>query len=913
MEMDATKADVSREAPPGPGPHVELARGKIIDRYVVLGRLGAGGMGVVYSAYDPELDRKVALKFVRAGRASGSGSSGEARTRMVREAQALARLNHGNVVAVYDVGSHDEDVWLAMELVEGQTLGAWCAQGSHGWREVLDVLISAGHGLAAAHAAGIVHRDFKPDNVMVGSDGRVRVMDLGLALWSGDGTRAKLDLHDLPVSDTDVRPELAALAMRVTQKGAVIGTPFYMAPEQFQGKDVGAAADVFAYCVTAWEALHGERPYAGDTFIDLLANVLAGKPRPAPRGKRVPAWVRRVLERGLLRNPADRWPSMPALLAALSHDPRRARRRGLALAAAVVGMAAIGYGVATIQGGAAMTCRGAAEELATVWNPQRQADVEQAVRATGVEYADGALTVTVEYLNTFADQWVAAHTESCEAYQRGALSAPLFDRRMACLRQRRVELDATAGVLAQTTRATVAQVIETASGLPAVAHCADDERLLASVPPPDDPAVARKVEQARETLARLQAMERSGLFTQALAEVLPLIPEAERLGYAPLLIEEHLLAGTLSMHALDHENAKRYFDAAISEGIPARFDEPVAEALAKRMFVMSQIGQSREALEQMPIVRAFVERVGSPPVLAALFHNCLGVVYSDLGDFRQAIEENQATIDLLTEHAPDNYLRWASVNNLTIGLQHANRSDEAEKLLGETLEVLEKKHIVCHPHIEVMRMEHAAIRIWKGQMDEGFAQTERALACWGSEYPGYSIFGLLGMGAASLVRGDSDARSYLRRAEVFLQDPRGRTYDVNVEFLRAAVEIHEGRLDEAQLVLSALSMRQDLLPEPFRFPVETQLGVVAHRRHDDALALEHFERAMSHSHGRIGHDDRGLYSYYRARTMHALGHPLADVRAEAQRAVDEYDAAGVIYAGRAAEIRAWLAQLPAGD
>ncbi len=157
--MDATTAASDRQTTPA-----EFARGAIIDRYVVLGRLGAGGMGVVYVAYDPELDRKVALKLVRAGR-SPTGSSGEARTRMIREAQALAKLNHANVVTVHDVGTIGDEVWLAMELVEGLTLGAWCAQAIRPWREVLDVLIHAGRGLAAAHQASLVHRDFRPDNV----------------------------------------------------------------------------------------------------------------------------------------------------------------------------------------------------------------------------------------------------------------------------------------------------------------------------------------------------------------------------------------------------------------------------------------------------------------------------------------------------------------------------------------------------------------------------------------------------------------------------------------------------------------------------------------------------------------------------------------------------------------------------
>src|SRR5215468_7612378 len=259
------------------------ARGVSIGRFIVLGPLGMGGMGMVLSAYDPQLDRKVALKLLRTDRGA---LSEEGRARLVREAQAMARLNHPNVVAVYEVVFGEVTGYLVMELVEGTTLRAWLAKNQPRWEQIVDLHIAAGAGLAAAHRAGLVHHDFKPDNVLVDGEGRPRVSDFGLA---GAG-----------------RP------------GA--GTQAYMAPEQLGGGTVDARADQYAFCVTLWEALHGERPVAGAA---------------PPSSRKAPRWVDRALTRGLRAAPEERWPSMDDLLRVL----RRGRRSGARLAglAAAVG------------------------------------------------------------------------------------------------------------------------------------------------------------------------------------------------------------------------------------------------------------------------------------------------------------------------------------------------------------------------------------------------------------------------------------------------------------------------------------------------------------------------------------------------------------------------------------------------
>ena len=321
------------------GPTSVLDRGDVIDRYVVLTLLGQGAMGVVYAAYDPELDRKVALKLLSPQAEGGLGSAG--RTLLLREAQALARLAHPNVVAIHDVGTHGEQVWIAMEFVAGQTLDAWASERPRRWPDVLKILTDVSHGVAAAHAVGLVHRDLKPDNVMVDSTGRVRVMDFGLA--HGRAAEVPETCATLE-SDAFRRPEASALSLVLTQSGAVNGTPAYMAPEQWSGDEASVATDQFGWSVMAWELLFGERPFAGTTMSELGAAVVAGRRRPPPRGRAAPGWLRRMIERGLAGDPSRRWPSMAALIAALERGQTRARRRmvtallvGTAMAGAVLG------------------------------------------------------------------------------------------------------------------------------------------------------------------------------------------------------------------------------------------------------------------------------------------------------------------------------------------------------------------------------------------------------------------------------------------------------------------------------------------------------------------------------------------------------------------------------------------------
>jgi len=296
-----------------PPPRRPTTSGDRVGRYLVLSALGAGGMGVVFAAWDPQLGRKIALKLLRS---SAAMSTRDARSRLRREAQAIAQLSHPNVVSIYDVGAtEDGALYIAMEFVEGDTLTSWLRSYPRTWREILDVFRQAARGLIAAHGVGLLHRDFKPDNVLVGGDGRVRVTDFGLA-------RSVL----LPEEVSQVKPMgVTALDVALTATGTVLGTPRYMPPEQLTGPDLDARSDQFSFCVALYEALYGRHPLPGGTSVAMLDH--GERALAPPAASKVPPAIGRAVLRGLERDRARRFPSMAALIDDLEIRPRRSPLR----------------------------------------------------------------------------------------------------------------------------------------------------------------------------------------------------------------------------------------------------------------------------------------------------------------------------------------------------------------------------------------------------------------------------------------------------------------------------------------------------------------------------------------------------------------------------------------------------------
>jgi len=313
-----------------------LRPGSRIGRYVVRNKLGRGGMGIVYGAYDPLLGRRVALKLVR-HREAHEAIEVHVDERLRREAQALAQLAHPNVVSLYDLGASEHGDYLALELVPGIDLEQWLHKRRRGWRAILDVFLLAGRGLAAAHVAGLIHRDFKPTNVIVGPDGHVTVVDFGLA------RSAELDETPLLCRETPSEDHAPLLSTRLTGTNLIVGTRGYMAPEQLLGLTVGPRADQFAFCVALFEALYGLRPYPGKNAVETATSFARGTLVEPDDRRGVPLGLHRALLRGLSIEPDDRFPTMEALLDTLRQALPASRGRWL-LAAALVATSLLSAG-----------------------------------------------------------------------------------------------------------------------------------------------------------------------------------------------------------------------------------------------------------------------------------------------------------------------------------------------------------------------------------------------------------------------------------------------------------------------------------------------------------------------------------------------------------------------------------------
>ncbi len=405
-----------------------------IGRYIVGKRLGSGGMGVVYQARDPELQREVAIKMLYRGAPA---------ERLRREAQALARLAHPNVVAVYDVGEHETQTFIAMALVDGETLRRWLAIERSG-REIIRVLCAAARGIEAAHAARLVHRDLKPDNVFVARDGSSLVGDFGLARDRSPGDSITgMRVGDIPIGDAEtlVSGDLRG-GVDLTETGTVLGTPAYMAPEQAAGAAT-ERSDQFSFCVMAYEALYGCRPFAGTNLDELCTAAERGDVRAPRRDPGVGPAVERALRRGLSANPAERFPTMTALRLAIEPRPRRwpvvaGGITALAAASAITWIATRPAAAPDPE----VTCGSTRSAFVDTWNPGRRASWIATLQGAG-KSKDAALELAAR-LDRFADGWTTLRHDTCVAQATGTLADDRAAQRVACLETRRAQFEATA-------------------------------------------------------------------------------------------------------------------------------------------------------------------------------------------------------------------------------------------------------------------------------------------------------------------------------------------------------------------------------------------------------------------------------------------------------------------------------------
>ncbi len=680
-----------------------LRRGDSIGRYTVLEHLGSGAMGIVYAAYDSALDRKVALKLLHARPGHEEGS--RRAQRLLREAQALAQLTHPNVVTVHDVGTADGRVFLAMEHVQGQTLTRWLEGTAtpRTWGQVLGVMLAAGRGLAAAHAKGLVHRDFKPDNVMIGDDERVRVMDFGLAR-AGDSESAEASGGDLDELDAlsrgGRRSGELAVAIQITRTGAVLGTPAYMAPEQHLGRAIDARSDQFAYCVTLHEALYGARPFAGESLAALGMAVTRGIVREPPPGRAVPKWLRRVVLRGLSTAPEARFASMEELLRALEHEPRRRRWLAVATGSGVLGLSLVGLVLrpSTQTDTPAAPCRDVGRHLEGVWDEARAARVAAAMHATGSPVAADTIPRVEERLRRYVDRWVAMRTESCVATRLlGEQSEELLDLRNACLDERLRSVDDLVSVLENADAAVVERAVAAVAELPTIEPCADAVALRSGLPPPQDPARSAAVEDLRAALGRARAQGLAGRYEPARRIVTAATSEAEELEYLPLVAEAHALRGELLVDAGEPSAAEQALVRAYFVALQVRHDEVAARVAGQLTYVVGyQLARYDEGSRWGEHALAMGLRVGEDHLAEADAQHNLGVLADAKGDSDAASRRYERAFALRSRHLPPDHPDLArSINAL--GNIHLDRG-EYEQALARYREALALRERVFGPH-----------------------------------------------------------------------------------------------------------------------------------------------------------------------------------------------------------------------
>ncbi len=613
----ACAALVAVAAPVAPAGDTRRLEEVTVGRYQLQQLLGRGGMGEVYAGYDPELDRRVALKILRADVRNPEAH----RARFMREAQAVARLAHANVVGIYDMGNAGGRMFLAMELVDGKTLRDWLSP-PRTVPEILRVFLQAGRGLQAAHQAGIVHRDFKPHNVMVGQDGAPRVMDFGLA------ASAEPESGDQP---------------RLTAAGSILGTPHYMSPEQLLGQRADARADQFSFCVTLWEALHGALPFPGHTWMDLRASVLEGRPRAGPLARRVPRRVQAALLRGLSLRREDRFASMGELLAALAAPPPSAWRRAVTVGAAALAVAAVTTGVVVARGRArrAAACD-PAPRLDGVWGAAPDDPGRTAVRAAftaaarDVPDAPARLAKLTAILDQDTAAWSALWRESCESRADGDDEDHVGQRALDCLDRHRRELNALSTVLAHADAKVARRAMSGVAALPSLAACRDPAVLRTTAPV--DEATRDRLAPLTDALMLLRTQAATGRDAQALEPARGLLVQVRATHDAPLLAETLVVAARIQS-PFDPDSAvplyEEGFRTADGAGLPQLSGEAAIQLAAIQGAVQHRFVDADRwiGLAEVSVAHA---RGPDQPRLRGWFLDTRGAVDAAQGHWRNA-------------------------------------------------------------------------------------------------------------------------------------------------------------------------------------------------------------------------------------------------------------------------------------
>jgi len=836
VDLDEARVQAQVEAALFGGPRRQIK----IARFVVLSELGRGGMGVIYSAYDEQLDRKIAIKLLHL---AGHGGPDD-KQRLLREAQSMAKLSHTNVVQVYEVGEHEGQLFIAMECVVGSDLRQWLRDGPHPWRDVVRVLTAAGRGLAAAHAADLVHRDFKPENALIDELGQVKITDFGL-------TRVRTSPVDAETLETVVPDgEGSDPADPLTQTSDMAGTPAYMAPEQWVGAELEPATDQFALCVVFFEALYGTRPFAGTTLAEIAASVVGGTIIDAPRPSGVPERVLRAVRRGLSSHPADRFASIDALLDAVGRDPARARRDVITGGVAVATLA----GVYALTGPKEVeTCAGGEAAMAAIWDEARATQVRAAFSETGLAYADSASVATTRVLDEYVEQWAQVHRGVCERAAKGERSGEHLDAAMACLDQRKVGLATTIEALTHADAQTVDAAFDVVLALPSVDQCTNALALSTWLRQPEDAAVRETVAALRRRLARVDAAQAFGGLPAAKADAEGLSREASDVPYPPVRAEALRLLGSLQERTGEIETAKATLSAALREAQAGRHldvTQQVAEELA--YLVGYRQGDRAGGVVFAELSLGALQAMEGPDAERDGLLTTRGAIAYRDGDYASAAALFERAMELrMRTHGRQ---RPSVVGNLGTAYTKLDRLDDAWDLLHRALEQAEADKRHEHPDVASILVSLGTIQLMRGKLPEAAALYGRGVAIYRTSLGerGPELGTALGqLGVIHAMQGDNEqGLALLVEAKAVFVAAYGDDHaDIASVLANTSIVLSSmGRMEEAAATdLVALRMRERLIgpDHPDLANSHSNYGSLLDELGRSVEAVEHLERAAA--------------------------------------------------------------------
>lgn len=790
-------------------------------------------MGEVYAAYDPGLDRRVALKLVSR---RGADSDPLGQERLLREARAIAKLSHPNVVVVYEVGIFREQVFLSMEYIDGTTLAAWLSERPRMAQEILDVFLQAARGLSAAHRAGVVHRDFKPQNVMVSRDGVVRVADFGLARWNGDsGPEAGRE------GPTDASN--AAIGVTLTRPGQRFGTPLFMAPEQLTDDQVDGRTDQFSFCVALYWALFGTHPFGGAGLAD---PAVAKAPLFAPTtNARMPARIHNAIAKGLNSTPGDRWPSMDALVTALSTSNIARRRRFAAVLVGVMAMFAITLQFAH---GRQSFCEGGTARLASAWDNgvslpgpgSVRTAVHDAILRSGVNESQGLWERVASLMDRHASRWLEAYRDACEATRvRGEQSEEILDLRMSCLNDNLESMKAMTTLLTGGERAVMDHAVEAVGSLDDLSRCEASEQLRSGIRPPKDPALRAAVADLNKLLKEANALRSAGQVERSARIAHLVLTRSEKLDYCPAIAEALLLKG-INGEYFGTKDTNPVLERALTVAVSCGHDRIVAQASEALAFFTAR-DDWLASQTWAELATAAIKRIGGDPLLEAWLANDKGAAYYEQGRWQDALRETQKAISLKERTVGRDNLDVAiSLTNLALVLARLRLFDQALEASQRALRIHQRWLNRVGLSASVALANRGEVLFAAGQIDEARAAFKNCLEAIGPSRDNDSLprmNALRGLGDVALAEGDAGAAvARYREALQMIQKLVGGRLETGELRFRLATAL--GRMHRTREAISeALEALDDF---------GTSEGFEPQRREVRAWLSAHHERFKRH-------------------------------------------------------------------